>query len=162
MRVSGSSINMCLQLQTFVLMYVSIPVRDTAATPAATRNHTVALAKCLTMSSPSTATPRKILDFVTVNQYIIVPPSGLPRSTSTNNRQSSTTTANSKGCPIAWRQDFDRNRRPPILLKAVCPSSNTICRKCRAITYGHRVLKYKCNALWDWATVNLPVAYVLV
>lgn len=150
---------MFLKLQTFALMHFSIPGSDAAA-PAAVRNYT-ALAKCLKVSSPSTATTRKILDYVTVNQYIIVPPSGLPSSNSRNNRQS-TATVSSNGCPFTWRTDFDRSRRPPILLKAVCPTSNAICSRCRAITYGHRVLKYKCNALWDWATVNLPVAFVRV
>ncbi|XP_031550976.1 uncharacterized protein LOC116288348 isoform X1 [Actinia tenebrosa] len=144
-------------LATFALMFAFVPGSDEATTAPVTNY--AALATCLKVSSPLTATATKILDHVTVNQYIIVPPSGL---LSSNSNRQSTTTVSSKGCPFVWRTDFDNNRRPSILLKAVCPTSNAICTKCHAITYGHRVLKYKCNALWDWATVNLPVAFVRV
>ena len=69
-------------------------------------------------------------------------------------------------CPWRWEHDFDRNREPQYLKKAVCNNCNS--SNCKKVDFTHRVFVKSCDKistkgqlinLWKKTTVILPVAF---
>jgi len=136
--------------QVYYIIYLLIQLSGAGPTPTKYSS----LAK-------STATANQILNHLVLWQYSFV-----SLDLTSNTRSTRSAAPNSSDCPFTWEKDIDANRQPSTLLKAKlgpCPSSNTACAtNCHAVTYGHRVLKYKCSRVWTWEKVNLPVAFVRV
>ncbi|XP_032234164.1 uncharacterized protein LOC116616243 [Nematostella vectensis] len=131
-----------------------------------TTQPSMALAQCLKCQPQTPYALMKLL--ITQNYMFVKPPSNarstqpmpLPRMSGGFGRR------DSYQCPFRWATDLDSNRKPFLLVKAVltCDKArDPTCARCQAINYAHQVLTYKCGAsrVWDWSSVQLPVAYML-
>lgn len=114
------------------------------------------LARCLQLSSTRTS-PKRILQFIRRNGYMIIPQSNPPTGEQGAMRPRKRAIYSGK-CPFKMEVKDFVDTVPRFLSNASCSGCDV---RCKPISYTLKLLRRKCENYWLWEEHEVRVAYVL-
>lgn len=114
------------------------------------------LARCFQLSSTRTS-PKRILQFIRRNGYMIIPQSNPPTGEQGAMRLRKRAIYSGK-CPFKMEVKDFVDTVPRFLSNASCSGCDV---RCIPISYTLKLLRRKCESYWLWEEHEVRVAYVL-